>query len=140
MSGPKAKFQITGLEDYIAQLKKVGANIDEVVAEAIRESAKPIEDDIRKWAEEHKRTGAVLRGVWTTPIESDGRKFYVEVGISGNEMDDQLKSEAWHAVFLEYGTPRMKADPGIAPAFRKNKAKVKRIQKEILQKGGVPID
>lgn len=140
MSGPKVRFQITGLEQYLENLKKAGANIDEVVAEAIQESAKPIEADIKKWAEKHKRTGAVLRGVWTTPLKRDGDKFFVEVGISGNEMDDELKSEAWHAVFLEYGTPKMKADPGIGPAFRNNKTKIKTIQKRILERGGVPID
>jgi HK97 gp10 family phage protein len=140
MSGPKVKFKATGLEEYLERLKTVGANIDEVVSQAIQESAKPIEADIKKWAEKHKRTGAVLAGVWTTPISKEGGLIYTEVGISGSSMDENGESEAWHAVFLEYGTPKMKADPGIGPAFRKNKAKVVKIQKEVLEKGGVPVD
>lgn len=135
MAGPKAKFKITGVEEYLAQLKKVGANIDKAVAEAVHESAKPIEEDIRVWAEKHKRTGAVLEGVDLSRSQADGDLIYVTVGIDGDKTPT-----SWHAAFVEYGTPRMAADPGVQTAFKVNKAKVKRIQKEILKKGGIPID
>lgn len=135
MAGPKASFKITGVEEYLAQLKKVGANIDEAVAEAVHESAKPIEADIRAWAEKHKRTGAVLEGVTLTNAQSDGDTIYVTVGIDGDKTPT-----SWHAAFVEYGTPRMAADPGVQTAFKVNKAKVKRIQREVLQKGGIPVD
>jgi HK97 gp10 family phage protein len=135
MSGMKVKVQLTGLEEYIENLRKAGANIDEVVSEAIQESAKPIFEDIRSWAEKHERTGAVLKGVEMTEVQRDGDKFFVDVGIS-----TEKSPEAWHAVFTEYGTPKMKADPGVWPAFKKNRAKVKKIQRDILQRGGIPID
>lgn len=135
MAGMKVRMQLSGLEEYLENLKRAGANIDEVVSEAIYESAKPIEADIRAWAEKHKRTGAVLEGVELTPVQREGDRLFVEVGVS-----TEKNPHAWHAAFVEYGTPKMKADPGIWPAFNKNKAKVRRIQREILQRGGVPID
>ena len=135
MAGPKASFKITGVEEYLAQLKKVGANIDEAAAEAVHESAKPIEADIRVWAEKHKRTGAVLEGVDLSRSQADGDLIYVPVGIDGDKTPT-----SWHAAFVEYGTPRMAADPGIQTAFKVNKAKVKRIQREVLKKGGIPVD
>ena len=135
MAGPKAKFEITGVREYLERLKQAGADIDKAVAEAVHESAKPIEEDIRVWAEKHKRTGAVLEGVDLSRSQADGDLIYVTVGIDGDKTPT-----SWHAAFVEYGTPRMAADPGIQTAFKVNKAKVKRIQRAVLKKGGIPVD
>jgi HK97 gp10 family phage protein len=134
-SSTKVSFRVTGLEEYLEKIQKIGGNMETLVGEAIEASAQPIANDIRKWAEKHKRTGAALEGVDISPIQRDGDQIFVEVGINTKK-----KKSAWHIVFVEYGTPRMAADPGIRPAFKKNKVKVKNIQQEILQKGGVPID
>jgi len=135
MGGMKVKIQLTGLEEYIENLQRAGANIDQVVGEAIHESAKPIFQDIRAWAEKHKKTGAVLEGVDLSEVQREGDKIFVDVGIS-----TEKSPGAWHAAFIEYGTPKMKADPGVWEGFKKNKAKVKKIQSDILKKGGIPID
>ena len=134
-SSTKVSFRVTGLEEYLEKIHKTGGNMDKLVVDAIEASAQPIANDIRKWAKKHKRTGAALEGVDISPIKRDGDQIFVEVGINAKK-----NKNAWHIVFVEYGTPRKAADPGIRPAFQKNKTKVKNIQKEILQKGGVPID
>lgn len=137
MGGIRVKMQLTGLEEYIENLQRAGANIDQVVGEAIYESAKPIEEDIRKWAEKHKKTGSVLEGVGLTEVQQEGGKIFIEVGVFNDPFDNPT---AWHANFIEYGTPKMRADPGVRPAFNKNKGKVKKIQSDILKRGGIPID
>ena len=129
------KFELKGLDEYLENIQKAGNNIEESVKKAIEESAKPIHDDIKQWAEKHKMTGAVLEGVDITDIKQDGNKYYVEVGINTDKSEN-----SWHAVFTEYGTPTQTADPGIRTAFSKNKSKILKIQKEILAQGGVPVD
>jgi len=136
MSGPRVSFKVAGLEEYLEKIKKTGANMDKLVADAIDASAAPIEDTIYAWAEKHKRTGAVLEGVGRSEVQREGDKFFVEVGV----FSGAASPTAWHAAFVEYGTPRMAPDPGIRPAFKKNQAKVKKIQRDILTKGGVPLD
>lgn len=142
MAGPsnltknsRISFQVTGLEEYLKQIQAAGENVDDAVKEAIYESAKPIYEDIKDWVEKHKRTGATLKGVDLSDVQSEGNKFYVDVGINTDESEN-----AWHAVFVEYGTPKMAADPGIRTAFSSNKAKVKKIQREVLKKAGMPIE
>lgn len=129
------RFELKGLDEYLQKIVRAGKNIDNVVAEAIEESAKPIKADIEQWAEKHKLTGDTLEGVRLSDVQYEGNKIFVDVGI-----DTTIAKNAWHAVFVEYGTPTQDADPGIRTAFYSNKGKVVKIQKEILAKGGVPID
>ena len=127
------RFNLTGLEEYLKEVQSVGNNVEEAVREALEESAKPIYAVIKTWAKKHELTGATLEGLIMTKVIQDGNYFYVEVGI-----DSRIKYTAWHAVFVEYGTPKMPADPGIRRAFSDNKGKVRRIQKQIFEKKGMP--
>lgn len=135
MGNTRVSFRVTGLDEYLEKIQKIGANLDEIVSDALTESAKPIYDDVKTWVEKHKRTGVALKGVDQSRVQREGLKYFVEVGVNSEKSPG-----AWHIAFVEYGTPKMAADPGIRPAFKKNQAKVKKIQVDILQKAGVPID
>lgn len=127
------RFELKGLDEYLKKVQAAGNNIEEVVKEAIPESAKPIYGDIKAWAEKHKLTGVTLKGLHMTEILQSGNYFWVDIGI-----DSKKFYPAWHAVFVEYGTPTQPADPGIRTAFSANKGRVKKIQRDLLSKGGVP--
>lgn len=135
MSKKKVDIEVKGLDQYLENIKKIGARMEDAVAEALTESAKPIYEDIEKWAEKHKRTGVALQGVDQSEVQKDGYNMFVKVGVNNKK-----SKGAWHIAFVEYGTPRVKADPGMKKAFTKNRANVKKIQVEILRKWGVPID
>jgi HK97 gp10 family phage protein len=128
------RFNLSGFDEYLARIQQVGNNIEEIVKEAIVASSEPIRQDIETWADKHEYTGAVKESVSVSDVIQDGFKFSVDIGIDGN-----INPFGWHAVFTEYGTPTQPADPGIRPAFDNNKSKVKRIQKEVLARGGVPV-
>jgi len=127
-------FELTGLDDMVKRIQEAGNNIEKVVSEAVEAGAVPVYNDLKAWVEKHKLTGATAKGLTLSEVKKDGGRIWVEIGISTE--DAPL---AWHAVFVEYGTPKMKADPGIRPAFSGNRAKVRTIQKKILVKGGIPI-
>lgn len=129
------RFEVKGIEEYLDKIKKAGRSVDETVKQAIQESAKPIYEDIKAWAEKHRRSGDVSEGINVSEVQQEGFNFFVEVGVDTNKSPN-----SWHAVFTEYGTPTQDADPGIRPAFSSNKSKVKAIQKKILAQGGVPTE
>jgi len=129
------RLEVAGLEEALARIAAAGRNVDEAVKTAIHESAQPIYDDIAAWAEKHRRTGVMLAGADLTEPQQSGNEISVTVGIN-----DEKSPGAWHAVFVEYGTPTQPADPGIRNAFDNNKSKVKRIQREVLKREGMPID
>jgi HK97 gp10 family phage protein len=128
-----AKLTITGLNEYLTKIQAAGSNIDDAVKAAIHESAKPIHGDVKAWAQKHKFTGGTLSGVEKGEIKQDGNYISEKVGISGD-------GTSWHATFVEYGSPHNTADPGIRNAIDNNKSKVKRIQRDVLKKAGVPVD
>jgi HK97 gp10 family phage protein len=131
----RGSFKLTGVEEYLKKINEAGNNIDNAVKEAIKESAQPILEDMKAGAERHKRTGAVVEAVEVTEIKQDGNFIYVEIGVN----EEKAKAGAWHAVFQEYGSPTFEKDPFIRPAFDNNKNDVKKIQRKVLKKWGVPI-
>jgi len=134
-NGRSVRLELTGLEEYAKRITDAGRNVDEVVKMAVHESAKPIHDDIQAWAERHRMTGVMLEGVdLSEPLQS-GNEISVTVGIN-----DEKSPGAWHAVFVEYGTPTQPADPGIRNAFDRNRSMVKKIQRDVLKREGMPID
>lgn len=128
-----ASFEINGFEDYLMRIQQEDKDINVSVAKAIEASAQPIAEDVKAWAEKHKFTGATERGVIKPKVNIEGNKIYAEVGISG-------EGESWHAVFVEYGSPHNKADPGIRNAFSNNKKRVRQIQVEVLKQEGASVD
>jgi len=129
-------FKLNGLDAYLKKVAAAGNNIDEACKLAVAESAKPIFEDIKIWVEKHKgNTEAEVKSVRMTPAKQDGNYIGVEVGIDSN-----IVYTSWHAVFDEFGTPTQPADPGIRNAFYHNKGRVRKIQKQIFEEKGVPID
>ena len=128
------KLEVRGLEEYLKRIEQAGKNIDEAVAKAIAASTEPVQKDIDAWVNKHRETGAVQAGVIPLEVERDGNVISAELGITGD-------NESWHAVFVEYGSPKNRpADPGIRLAFENNAAKVKKIQRDVLREAGVPVD
>jgi HK97 gp10 family phage protein len=128
------KLELKGIEEYLSNIQKAGGNVDEVVTQALKESAKPIHDDIQKWAVKHKLTGSTEEGVAMSEVKQDGNTFSVDIGLDSNK-----SAYSWHGVFVEYGTPTQPADPGLRTAFDNNKSKIKKIQRDVLAKGGIPV-
>jgi HK97 gp10 family phage protein len=127
------RFELSGLDEYLKKVEAAGENVEEAVVKAIDKSTEPVYSDIRAWALNHLLSGITLEGVNETKVQRDGNFYYKEVGI-----DDEKSRGAWHAVFVEYGTPTQEADPGIRMAFESNKKKVRKIQKDVLTKEGIP--
>ncbi|MDP4095471.1 HK97 gp10 family phage protein [Paenibacillus sp. P96] len=128
-------LDVSGFEDYLQNIAAAGKNVDDAVKTALVESAKPIQEDIKAWAEKHKLTGTTLAGVDLAEPVQNGNEITVAVGIN-----DEKSPGAWHATFVEHGTPNQPADPGIRTAFERNKSKVKKIQRDVLKREGMPLD
>jgi HK97 gp10 family phage protein len=129
------QLDVSGLEEYAKRITAAGRSLDGAVAKAVRESAQPVYEDIKEWAEKHKQSGVMLEGVDLSDPEINGTEIGVTVGIN-----DEKSPGAWHAVFTEYGTPTQPADPGVRNAFDNNRSTVKKIQRAVLKREGVPID
>jgi HK97 gp10 family phage protein len=126
-------MDVKGIEEYLKKVEQAGKNIDVVVKDAIEQSTAPIHADIQTWVNKHRLTGATAAGLIKPEAKQSGNEISAQVGISG-------EGESWHSVFVEYGTPRQSADPGIRTAFETKAAEVKKIQRKVLKEAGVPVD
>lgn len=130
-----ASFQAGGLEEYLQRIQAVGKNLDAAVKAAVFESSEIIYDSMLAGAWPHIRTGAVSDAITVDQPMQNGNYIFSGIGIDTDE-----HPEAIHAVFQEYGAPNFPADPFIRPAFDNNKGKVKKKQREVLIREGMPIE
>lgn len=128
---------LPNFDGYLQKIKEAGNNIDEACKKAINASLPIIEEDMKKGAERHKRSGEVLNAIEITPARVEGNWIYGTVGI-----DIKKNPDAFHAVYQEYGDGHSQEfpDPFIRPAYDNNKSKIKKIQREVLKKEGIPIE
>jgi HK97 gp10 family phage protein len=132
-----ATITITGLDEYLLKIQAAGNNIDDACKEAIDECLPIVEKAMKKGAERHKRSGAVVESIESVKAKKENNLIYGEVGI-----DTDKHPEAFHAVYQEYGdghSPHF-PDPFIRPAVDENRAEIKKIQCSVLKKRGVPVE
>lgn len=128
---------LSGVNEYLAKIEAAGKNVDEACCKAIDAAMPIIEKPMKDGANKHYRTGEVTRAIETQKAQTQGNYNFGKVGI-----DFDKHPEAMHGVFQEYGDGHSPGfpDPFVRPAFDENKKEVRKIQRQVLKKEGVPID
>lgn len=128
----KAKFELKGLDAYLADLAQAEKDIDAIITEVLEE-ARPVAEErmreiLRNTSEQW--TGATAETLYTTPVQKDGNFIYFELG--ANTGSDPS------ALYKEYGRIRQKAEPFLRPsltALRHNG--IKRMLKAVFERMGM---
>ncbi|WP_373232105.1 HK97-gp10 family putative phage morphogenesis protein [Cohnella sp.] len=128
---------LSGLDEYLKRIEQAGKNAEDAVIMAIEESCEIVRADMVAGAERHRNRGEVVEAIAVSPVTKDGYVYSAAVGIDLNE-----HPEAFHGIYQEYGDAHSPGfpDPFVRPAFDNNKNKVKKKQREILKREGMPID
>jgi len=122
------KLDLSGFKELLERIQKVGGNIDAAAEKALIESAKPFVEDLKTGIKKHHRTGLTEASLNDpTQIQREGNRLTLNVGFD-------LGKGGLPALFLEYGTPHMKADPFIQRSIQRNQSISRKIQKELLTK------
>lgn len=129
------RFELSGLDEFVQKLLKLDKDVDTIFEKAINEIKEGIRADIKEWASKHYDTGIVYESVNASSVFNDGNNLYAMVGIDSN-----IHYDAWHAVFVEYGTPTIPADPGVRRAFDKWRKKSPEIFEKYLQEALNELD
>lgn len=131
------QLNLTGLDEYLAKIEAAGNNIDGACEEAVNEAIKIPYESMKAGAERHERTSDVVKAIEVTPAKKQGNLIYATAGI---DMDKH--PEAKHAVFQEYGdghSPQF-PDPFVRPAIDDHKAEIKKVERQVLKKHGIPVE
>ena len=136
-------FDVNGLDKYLEKIEAAGNSIDDTVAKAAREAAPTVLEKMKLGASRHRKgtgiygTDKVYDTLASGHVVHEGNYTYIQVGI-----DLEKHPEAMHAVFQEYGdghSPEF-PDPFVRPAIDGSRTEVKRIMRNVLKKGGIPIE
>jgi len=132
-----AKMSVSGLDEYINKLSKLGPKMPEVAKRAVKAGVNPLADEVRKQLEKNLQgskysTGDLLDSLGVTPVGVDKNGVYnAKVGFSGYDrkgVPNALKARA-----MESGTSRQPKKPFMRPA-------VNRAKKRVLEEMGRSID
>jgi len=132
-----AKMSVSGLDEYIDKLSKLGSKMPEVAKRAVQAGVNPLADEVRKQLEKNLQgskysTGDLLNSLGVTPVGVDKNGVYnAKVGFSG--YDRKGVSNALKARAMESGTSRQPKKPLMRPA-------VNRAKKRVLEEMGKSID
>lgn len=123
------KFVLKGLDEYLENLARAGADIDVAAERALMEGAKVIQEQMI--ADVPIDTGNLKDHIKIKGPQRDANYIYVEVGVI-HDKDFTDDETARYANSVEYGNSSMAAQPFIRPAFDKSKSAAVRAMKEVL--------
>ncbi len=136
-SALSVSVNLPNFNKYLEKIQAAGNGIDEACKEAVNAALPIVEKSMKAGAERHRRTGAVVNAIKSTPAKQEDNYIYGTVGI-----DMEKHPEAAHGVYQEYGdghSPEF-PDPFVRPAFDDNKREIRVTERAVLKKKGVPID
>lgn len=126
MSKNSLKLELTGVEELLSSIQKMGGDINQAAEKAILASAQPFHQDLQQAIQKHRRSG-LTESTLKSPekVQWEGNRCTLEVGFS-------IKAGGLPALFLEYGTPRQRARPFIRPAIQRCRKSAQAIQQNTL--------
>ena len=142
------KINLKGFEKMLADIQAAGKDVEAAAAQAITESARVVEADLRTEAAESNVQDDITQQI-TTHTEQGADRYSAEVGWKLDSYNPQNPSAGYKAIFLNYGTVRRRTRLGynrgaipkravnqqfIYRAKQRAAPKVRKIQREILQK------
>lgn len=107
-------FEITGINELLANLERIGRNVEQAKKQALNEGAEIIKESAKQKCPRSTQRGSHLAdNIIISDVKQgvDG-KPYVEIGPQKSSND-----EFFYGKFLEFGTVKMNAKPFMEPAF-----------------------
>ena len=142
------KINIKGFEKMLADIQAAGRDVDAAAAQAINESARVVDAELRTEAAESNVPDDITQQI-TTHTEQGADRYSAEVGWKLDTYNPQNPSAGYKAIFLNYGTVRRHTRLGhnrgaipkravnqqfIYRAKQRAAPKIRKIQNEILKK------
>lgn len=136
-----AKMQITfpGFADMAQRLDRMGGDLKTAVTEALEETQKIVEENLRRAAEPYQMKGGGLKGKATGAMYRkimDNLQVNWKGDIAEISVGFDLEKAGFHSIFVMYGTPKMSKDTKVYNAIRgsETRKQIEKAQQEIMQK------
>lgn len=132
-------LKLTGFEKMLTAIEKAGGSIDRAANQCMQKSAKLMDEELKAQMRSANVKSDLINRMPSPEVEKDGNRYTARVGFVKGEYNPKKPSDAYKAIFLNYGTPRrtkhgkVKARHFIGKAKKKAKSKIKKSQQQTLE-------
>lgn len=132
-------LKLTGFEEMLTAIEKAGGSIDKAANQCMQKSAKLMDEELKAQMRSANVKSDLINRMQSPEVEKNGTRYTARVGFVKGEYNPTKPSDAYKAIFLNYGTPRrtkhgqVKARHFIEKAKKKAKSKIKKSQQQTLE-------
>lgn len=132
-------LKLTGFEEMLSAIEKAGGSIDKAANQCMQKSAKLMDEELKAQMRSANVKSDLINRMPSPEVEKDGNRYTARVGFVKGEYNPTKPSDAYKAIFLNYGTPRrtkhgqVKARHFIENAKEKAKSKIENSQQQTLK-------
>lgn len=132
-------LQLTGFEEMLTAIEKAGGSIDKAANQCMQKSAKLMDEELKAQMRSANVKSDLINRMPSPEVEKDGNRYTARVGFVKGEYNPTKPSDAYKAIFLNYGTPRrtkhgqVKARHFIENAKEKAKSKIENSQQQTFK-------
>ena len=128
------KISMKGFDEYLEKIVQAGENVDAAAGRAIEAAAEVARDGMKKRVAED--TGNLKNHIQIKGPQQDGNFIFAEVGLIPDIAFTDAET-ARYGTAQEYGTSSMPAHPYILPTLKEDKNKIRKAEKESLEKDSI---
>lgn len=132
-------LKLTGFEEMLTAIEKAGGSIDKAANQCMQKSAKLMDEELKAQMRSANVKSDLINRMPSPEVEKDGNRYTARVGFVKGEYNPTKPSDAYKAIFLNYGTPRrtkhgqVKARHFIENAKEKAKSKIENSQQQTFK-------
>lgn len=130
----RLKIELTGFDDILKKIDEAGGSINGAVNTCAQESAKTLQNELKTQQQKKKVSSSLVNRMPNYEIEWNGNRCFAKVGYKMGKYDPKNLSDGFKAVFINYGTPRIKPRKFIKAAKSKARQQIKKQQQDTFEK------
>lgn len=123
----KLELNFKGMEAYLEQLRRLGANVEEETEKALIESCEIVSRELHDRMKKHHVTGETEGSIIEPKVQWKGTQASARFGFD-------YKHGGEPALYLEKGRPHQRPTPVIKPALEAADTEIREAQEAALQR------
>ena len=127
-------LNLEGFDELLKKIENAGGSIKDAVDSCMKKSGHILQKEMKSQMQKKKVSAAIINRMPTPESKWDGNVCIARVGYKKGSYNPTNISDGYKAVFINYGTPRIKPRKFIKPAQTKAKSQIKKEQEETLNK------
>lgn len=134
------KLKLSGFDELFDLIRMARGDADKAAEQCLKESAQVMHNELTAQMQKSGVDSDLIARMPLPEIEKNGNVMIARVGYKKGTYNPDNLSDGYKVVFLNYGTPKrskhgkIEAMGFIDKAQRKAKGKIKKMQKETLEK------